>query len=181
MAATTKVLGDLKLTENVLTDFAIDEKSVTTAMIEDAFVNRVSTLEQTIGGVSGAMHFKGVATVMPQGATLPEGTPDAGKQAEAGDVVIFGQKEFVYIKESNSWEELGDTSATDKRVTDLETSMTAAQGDITALKARVEIVQQSSIANLDADATLNQIRATINELCIKLQNAHVFKLGEPTR
>lgn len=66
-------------------------------------------LEEAISGLTGAMHFAGV--------TDPEAGSDFatrvaalydGKTPEAGDVVIDGNKEFVF--DGTNWKELGDES-----------------------------------------------------------------------
>ena len=79
----------------------------------------IDELQSTIQGLSGAMHFKGVVESDP---TSDEFDKDGYAD---GDVVIFGNKEFVFNK--GSFAEFGDASgnasaisALDKRVEDLE-------------------------------------------------------------
>lgn len=62
-------------------------------------------------GISGAMHFVGVSTTDPKtnGATVSGYT-----SWQKGDVVIFGNKEFILNGDSNAkanWVELGDESS----------------------------------------------------------------------
>ena len=53
------------------------------------------------------MHFRGVATSEPSGSTIPTGIPDYDTaNPESGDVVLYGDKEFVWT--GTAWELLGD-------------------------------------------------------------------------
>lgn len=65
---------------------------------------RVTALEDTIKGLSGAMHFVGVSTTDPKGT----GGATVGDQTtfSKGDVCLFGNKEYVY--DGTEWIELGD-------------------------------------------------------------------------
>ncbi len=54
-------------------------------------------VDNKTAGLTGAMHFKGTVTALP-----------ATTNYEAGDVVIFGSKEYVCDKDNNKWIELGD-------------------------------------------------------------------------
>ena len=57
---------------------------------------QVATFVKTsVAGLSGAMHFAGVVTQLPA----------SGK---AGDVVVMGTKEYVYVNDNDKWVELGD-------------------------------------------------------------------------
>lgn len=57
---------------------------------------QVATFVKTsVAGLSGAMHFTGVVTQLPA----------TGK---AGDVVLMGTKEYVYVNDVSKWVELGD-------------------------------------------------------------------------
>lgn len=69
---------------------------------------RVDLLEQQIGGVSGAMHFKGVEDEVPTNTA----------EYLAGDVVIVGNKEWVF--NGREFVEFGDIDAISGRVTNLE-------------------------------------------------------------
>lgn len=94
-------------------DFAVD------AIVADSTDTNLVTAAQVatfvkgqVAGISGAMHFVGVSTTNPKdpetGATVAGHTKWA-----AGDVVIFGNKEFVLDKAENkaaNWHELGDES-----------------------------------------------------------------------
>lgn len=64
-----------------------------------------SDLKAAVSGLTGAMHYGGVSTTDP---TLEAGPTVEGHTAAwaAGDVISFGNKEFVYT--GSEWKELGD-------------------------------------------------------------------------
>jgi hypothetical protein len=85
---------------------------------DTALDGRVATLEGTITGLSGAMHFKGVETTLPTDKT---GYAD-------GDVIIVGDKEYVF--NNGEFVEFGDVSAEGDRIAALETTVgKAAEGE----------------------------------------------------
>lgn len=63
-------------------------------------------------GVAGGIQFRGVTTtVITDGSTTTSYViDDVTKTAANGDMVIYGNKEFVYSTEDNKWHELGDTT-----------------------------------------------------------------------
>ena len=75
---------------------------------DSALDGRVATLEGTITGLSGAMHFKGVENAIPE---------DVSGYAD-GDVIIVGDKEYVF--NDGSFVEFGDVSAEGERIGALE-------------------------------------------------------------
>ena len=68
-------------------------------------------VDSAVAGLAGAMHFVGVSTTHPKGTT--GATVSGHTKWSAGDVVIYGNKEFVLDKAENkaaNWHELGDES-----------------------------------------------------------------------
>lgn len=68
-------------------------------------------VDAAIADLAGAMHFAGVSTTDPKGTT--GATVSGHTKWAAGDVVIYGNKEFVLDKAENkaaNWHELGDES-----------------------------------------------------------------------
>lgn len=68
-------------------------------------------VDSAVAGLAGAMHFVGVSTTDPKGTT--GATVSGHTKWSAGDVVIYGNKEFVLDKAENkaaNWHELGDES-----------------------------------------------------------------------
>lgn len=102
------VVAGTAATKNVATEAistSANDNLVTGAQVK-------TYVDSAVAGISGAMHFVGVSTTNPKdpetGATVAGHTKWA-----AGDVVIFGNKEFVLDKAENkaaNWHELGDES-----------------------------------------------------------------------
>lgn len=92
--------------KNVATD-AIVEGSTDANLVSAAQV--ATFVSGQVAGLSGAMHFAGVSTTDPKGTA---GATVAGHTKwAAGDVVIYGNKEYVLDKAENkaaNWHELGD-------------------------------------------------------------------------
>lgn len=68
-------------------------------------------VDAAVADLAGAMHFVGVSTTDPKGTT--GATVSGHTKWAAGDVVIYGNKEFVLDKAENkaaNWHELGDES-----------------------------------------------------------------------
>lgn len=105
---TSGVVAGTAATKNVATEAistSANDNLVTGAQVK-------TYVDSAVAGISGAMHFVGVSTTNPKdpetGATVAGHTKWA-----AGDVVIYGNKEFVLDKAENkaaNWHELGDES-----------------------------------------------------------------------
>lgn len=106
---------DAKVAELAGADSALDGKidAAVEALegADEAQVARIEALEGTITGLSGAMHFKGVETALPE---------DVSGYAN-GDVIIVGEKEYVF--NNGAFVEFGDVSAEGDRIGALETTV----------------------------------------------------------
>lgn len=139
---------------------AIDAKAATTTVeaIEgrvSTAEGKISTLEGQITGLTGAMHFKGVI----EGEALPSDFSDYA----AGDVVLFGTKEYVCVEveDGKAWRELGDegshltkteAEATYLKKADAETTY-AKSADVNAeLAQKVTAVEGKGLSTNDYDA-----------------------------
>lgn len=89
--------------------------TVTIPAVSDASANTtaatVAYVKEKTGGLSGltgAMHFRGVATSEPSGSNEPSGISDYEGDATmtSGDVVVYQSKEYVW--DGTSWRLLGD-------------------------------------------------------------------------
>ena len=85
------------------TDHSHNNKTILDQITEPfttALKTDISNLKTQIGGLTGAMHFKGAVSSLPTDLT----------SYSAGDVVLFGNKEYVLNDNSGtkSWIELGD-------------------------------------------------------------------------
>ena len=73
----------------------------------DASSNKAATMTDVtnaVAGLSGAMHFVGASTTDPAGGTVTIG--EELYSGKSGDVVLFGQKEYVF--DGTNWKLLGD-------------------------------------------------------------------------
>ena len=103
----------------------------------EATTNKAATMadvNSAVAGLSGAMHFKGVVTAVP---------PVTGTYA-AGDVVLSGNKEYVY--DGSKWHELGD-----------ETIYAVKGSIVNADIAANAAIDKSKIAGLGALASLSKV------------------------
>ena len=106
---------------------------------DKAQVARIKTLEDKIVGLDGSMHFKGILEALPEDVST----------YKAGDVVIIGEKEYVF--NGTAFAEFGDVSAEAKRIGTLETEMKTAKTDIA--KAKEDITANTTAIGTKADAS----------------------------
>lgn len=128
--AQTAADGAQSYAEGVAGDLANEVKAREDA--DSALDGRIASLEGTIVGLSGAMHFEGVKNEVPTDVT----------GYEQGDVIIVGNKE--YVLNGDAFVEFGDASVNAEAITALtgrvdtaEGKITAAEGKITALEGAV--------------------------------------------
>lgn len=104
---TSGVAAGTAATKDVATEAistSADENLVTGAQVK-------TYVDSAVADLAGAMHFAGVSTTDPKGTT--GATVSGHTKWSAGDVVIYGNKEFVLDKAENkaaNWHELGDES-----------------------------------------------------------------------
>ena len=100
-ALTAAAIPELAISKITGLQTALDGKQATVVWQNgnyDAATNKAITksdLDAAVAGLSGAVHFLGVVDSLP-------GT------ANNGDIVIMGNKEYVYATSDNAWHELGD-------------------------------------------------------------------------
>lgn len=88
--------------------------------------------------IAGGVHFIGEVAAAPEGASVT--VNGKAHTAAAGDVVIFGEKEYIYT--GTAWKELGDLS----RVGAVETAIEAMDyngGDFGTSKFVTEVTQEN--------------------------------------
>ena len=117
------------------TDHSHSNKTILDQITEPfttALKTDISNLKTQIGGLTGAMHFKGAVSSLPTDLT----------SYSAGDVVLFGNKEYVLNDNSGtkSWIELGDEGS---HLTKTEAANTY------ATKNDLSSVAQSTSAKID--------------------------------
>ena len=118
---------------------------------DEAQVSRIATLEEQILNLSGAMHFRGVI----EGDALPETT----EGYENGDVVIFGNKE--YVVNNGAFVEFGDVNAQAEAITALTGRMDGAESEIDQLQTdlgaiEVELAKKIEQGVVDAEVAARE-------------------------
>lgn len=142
-----------------IADRTADEEAIANriALLDAATTGRVSVLEGKVDALSSATHFLGVKTELP--AT-----------AANGDIVIVGNKEYVWddnedgtnILGKAGWIELGDTTAESGRISALEglVGNTSVQSQIsTAIGNALSGLSDESKDSGDA----NLVKVTVNQ------------------
>ena len=128
---------------------------------ESGLVKDVNDLKGQIGGVTGALHFKGVLEELPE---------DLSTYNE-GDVVLVGNKEYVCNDEdgTKSWVELGDEGSYALKTTTingqpLSANVTLSAGDVGADPA-------GTAANLIAELDVAEVAVNANETVSTISEA----------
>lgn len=112
---------------------------------------RVTVLEEQVRALNAATHFEGKI----EGDTFEAAIAASGKTFDAGDIVIYGNKEYIY--DGAAWIELGDTTAEADRISQLETwkgtasqaiadnaaNISANGGEINTLKGKVQTIEDT--------------------------------------
>ena len=111
---------------------------------------RITALEGTVSGLSGAMNFVGVKEELPTDASA----------YNDGDVIIVGNKE--YVCNDGKFVEFGDVTAISEAVTQLTNDIEAVESTV-ATKADKDAVDAESIARAQAIETLTQTHNTAVE------------------
>lgn len=127
---------------------------------------QLGELQEKIKGVSGTTHFIGIFDFveMPSGGLSGEQTIRP-RTANAGDVCIVGNKEFIYSGEA--WVELGDSSAENERVTTVETALAALSVNFN----QYITAQQTVLTELNSNKlNITDFTKFVNELSVRETN-----------
>lgn len=109
--------------------------------------------------VSGGTHFIGISTsAITDGGTENPTIGGSQKTAANGDIVIYGNKEFIW--NGTAWEELGDTTAESDRISALETWKDTASQTISSNSAGVTAAAAGVTANATAIVNLSKAVVT---------------------
>ena len=127
---------------------------------ESGLVKDVNDLKGQIGGVTGALHFKGVVAELPV---------DLSTYSE-GDVILVGNKEYVCNDEdgTKSWVELGDEGSYALKTTTingqpLSANITLGAGDVGADPAGTAAGLIAALDVAEVAVNANETVSTISE------------------
>lgn len=166
-----------KVTELVAADTTlqnnIDAEKAAREAADTAQVTRIATLESQITGLSGAMHFEGVKAEVPADGT----------GYEAGDVIIVGEKEYVF--NGTAFVEFGDVSAEGERIAALETTVgdenSGLVKDIADEITRAKAAEKANADAIAAQATSDAATyETKTDASVKLTEAKEYADGLDT-
>lgn len=138
----THVDVTVKQVDGVITEVVVDENDIASAQVlADEIANRaadeqaiglridaldaagdadgngkgrVTILEEQVRALNTATHFEGKV----EGDTFDAAIAASGKTFESGDIVIYGNKEYIF--DGTNWIELGDTTDEQSRLSALE-------------------------------------------------------------
>lgn len=117
---------------------------------------RVSVLEKQVSALNAATHFEGEV----KGDTFEAAIAASNKTFEAGDIVIYGSKEYIY--DGSAWIELGDTTAESGRITALEGLI----GD-TPVQTQISTAIGNALSGLSDESKnsgdANLVKVTVNQ------------------
>lgn len=139
-------------------------------LLDAATTGRVSVLEEQVAALNAATHFEGVV----EGETFEAAIAASSKTFESGDIVIYGNKEYIF--DGEDWIELGDTTAEQGRLSTLEdwqttasqqiadnkTNIEANAGDITALQNRAKAIEDNITNNIATKNELTNAQTALN-------------------
>lgn len=119
---------------------------------DNALAEDIADLEERIGDVANVMNFKGVVASDP--ANITSGYNN-------GDVVIYGDKEYVFSTEDNKFHEFGDASGNAAAVSELESRLGTAEGKIQTIENTyaTDADLETAVESLEGKITAEETRA----------------------
>ncbi len=161
----TEILNNQSVLNNELLTADAD-LGVAVRNLDAKLDTQLGELQEKIKGVSGTTHFIGIFDFveMPSGGLSGEQTIRP-RTANAGDVCIVGNKEFIYSGEA--WVELGDSSAENERVTTVETALAALSANFN----QYITAQQTILTELTSNKlNITDFTKFVNELNVRETN-----------
>lgn len=141
-----------------IADRAVDEKAIIDriALLDAETTGRVSVLEEQVRTLNAATHFEGKV----EGDSFEAAIAASNKTFEAGDIVIYGNKEFIY--DGSAWIELGDTTAESDRISTLESLV-----GTTSVQSQISTAIGDALAGLSDESkdsgNDNLVKVTVNQ------------------
>lgn len=108
----------------------------------------IAKINTDLEGLTGAMHFIGTSTTDPAGES--GATVEGHETFKAGDVCLFGDKEYVYNDVTSKWVELGDEGSH------------ATKGYVdTAKQAAIDAANAATDTKLEAYSNTTEVKGLI--------------------
>lgn len=145
--ATAQALAD------EIADRAADEEAIADRItLLDGESGRVKALEDQVKALNAATHFEGKV----EGDTFEDAIDNSGKDYQSGDIVIYGNKEFIF--DGTNWIELGDTTAESGRISALE-SLVGEKSVGDQIDEKIEALSDEDKSSDDA----NLVKVTVSQ------------------
>ena len=113
---------------------------------------RVTILEDQVRALNAATHFEGKV----EGDSLDAAIAASGKTYQSGDIVIYGNKEYIY--DGSNWIELGDTTDEQSRLSALEGLVGTTSVDA-QIDAKIAALSDEAKSSEDA----NLVKVTVSQ------------------
>lgn len=140
--------------EVLINQSALDTKIGNIEESQDVATFVTSKLAEALKGLSGAMHYKGEVKEDP--STME----DPGSTYAAGDVVTYNQKEFVYDGTKAQFIELGDVTAEQQRLSDIEAKLDGINDTVVKY---VTDETQKLVGTSETEAQATTIKGAVDE------------------
>lgn len=133
---------------------ALEKETTAREDADEALDERITTLEDKIVGITGALHFKGVLESLPEDVS----------GYEDGDVVIVGNKEYLF--NNGNFVEFGDVDAISEALTTLTGKVeTLEKIDHDAYKAADAVLKEELTVSIEANATaIEDLEKSLTEI-----------------
>ena len=153
--------------DTILANYATNDSVTEKVNAVDAKVtkntNDIKDINSKLTGLTGAMHFIGTSTTDPVGES--GATVEGHETFEAGDVCLFGNKEYVYNKATSTWVELGDEGSHLTKTEAESTYLKKADASTTyATKNELSSAQTTLQGNIDKKANQTDLTTLSNKV-----------------
>lgn len=123
----------------------------------------IKNLKGTIAGLASATSFLGITTteLIDDSTTSTIQIDGEDVNAKKGDVVIYGNSEFIWT--GSKWEKLGDTTAEAQRITDIENSYISSFGGVGGKQKAITLdTDATGVGNVKFAMSGDELQATVD-------------------
>lgn len=123
----------------------------------------IKNLNGKIAGLASATSFLGITTteLIDDSTTSTIQIDGEDVNAKKGDVVIYGNSEFIWT--GSKWEKLGDTTAEAQRITDIETSYISSFGGVSGKQKAIKLdTDATGTGNVKFAMSGDELQATVD-------------------
>lgn len=146
------------------TDIVTNATAITTLKNTEVKANAdaIAKLAQDIGNVANVMNFRGVSTGTNPGDDITD--------PQNGDVIIFGEAEYVY--DGSSWIKFGDASDNATAISDLQDRMASVEGKNNTQDQNIQTnATNIGVAQAAAEAAQTHSEGVASDLAAEIARA----------